>query len=289
MAKDKYFICSDIHGFFTEWMAALKEAGFDIGNKNHKLVICGDLLDRGSEAIKCLRFVCALLDENRVICIKGNHELLFEEIYRKKCFEKHDVSNGTYGTYKQLAYGDIEYDENWEDSKGNRDIIERGYSNPLMQKYLNSCRNYYETSKYIFVHSYIPVHIGNDKTDVWALDLENPFGFEYYEDWRNASEVEWEEAMWCNPFKIWRQGVLEPNKTLVCGHWGTYEPNWQFHHKGQLDQNVFIVKGEYEYCFDIFKEDGIIGLDATTAYSHKVNVLVVSNGMKEVKNENSSN
>lgn len=47
----KYFICSDVHGFYTEWMKALKEAGFDIENPNHKIIHCGDLLDRGEEAV----------------------------------------------------------------------------------------------------------------------------------------------------------------------------------------------------------------------------------------------
>lgn len=46
---------------------------------------------------------------------------------------------------------------------------------------------------------------------------------------------------------------------------------------------IYEATGKLEYCFDMFKDKGIIGLDATTAYSHKVNVLVLSNGMKEVK------
>ena len=43
----KYFVSSDIHGFYDEWMKALKDAGFDIANDNHKIIVCDDLFDRG--------------------------------------------------------------------------------------------------------------------------------------------------------------------------------------------------------------------------------------------------
>lgn len=39
----KYFVSADIHGFYDEWITALKEEGFDIKTLNIKLlfvVIC---------------------------------------------------------------------------------------------------------------------------------------------------------------------------------------------------------------------------------------------------------
>lgn len=42
--RKKLFISSDIHGFFDEWSVALKEAGFDIDNPDHIIVVLGDLL-----------------------------------------------------------------------------------------------------------------------------------------------------------------------------------------------------------------------------------------------------
>ena len=39
----KYFVTSDIHGFYDEFMASLDRAGFDIINPDHILVICGDI------------------------------------------------------------------------------------------------------------------------------------------------------------------------------------------------------------------------------------------------------
>ena len=33
----KYFVSADIHGFFNEWQAALKEKVFDINSPEHKI------------------------------------------------------------------------------------------------------------------------------------------------------------------------------------------------------------------------------------------------------------
>ena len=50
----KYFVSSDIHGFYDEWILALKNKGFDIKNPNHKIIICGDIFDRGRQPKKLL-------------------------------------------------------------------------------------------------------------------------------------------------------------------------------------------------------------------------------------------
>ena len=41
----KFFVVSDIHGFYNELIKAVSSAGFDKNNKNHTLIICGDLFD----------------------------------------------------------------------------------------------------------------------------------------------------------------------------------------------------------------------------------------------------
>lgn len=70
----KYFVVSDIHGFYTPLVEALEKSGFNQDDKSHKLIICGDILDRGQEAVKVQNFILSLLDEDRVILIHGNHE-----------------------------------------------------------------------------------------------------------------------------------------------------------------------------------------------------------------------
>ena len=75
----KYFVVTDVHGFYDEMRAALDRAGFDLTNPNHILVSLGDLLDRGRQPKECLEFVLGI-PENRRILIRGNHEDLMWEM-----------------------------------------------------------------------------------------------------------------------------------------------------------------------------------------------------------------
>ena len=86
-------------------------------------------------------------------------------------------------------------------------------------------------------------------------------------DWREASEAEWEEARWGNPFKMAEAGLNQTGKILVFGHWGTYE-NRPREYEG-------------EDLFDPVYGEGYIGLDATTVLSGQVNVIVLEDELLE--------
>lgn len=98
-----YFVVSDIHGFFNEFKKAIDEAGFDPKNENHTLVICGDLLDRGTQAKEVVAYMRNCPNK---ILIRGNHEDLFEECCDRQQFWSYDISNGTADTICQLANKD---------------------------------------------------------------------------------------------------------------------------------------------------------------------------------------
>ena len=70
----RYYVVSDIHGFYTELYKALAEKGFFTDTEPHKLIVCGDLLDRGKEAVKVQSFISDLMERDEVILIRGNHE-----------------------------------------------------------------------------------------------------------------------------------------------------------------------------------------------------------------------
>ena len=72
----KFFVTSDVHSFFDELMTALTEKGFDRGNKDHILCICGDLFDRGTQPRQLFEFVKELRAQDRLIYVAGNHESL---------------------------------------------------------------------------------------------------------------------------------------------------------------------------------------------------------------------
>lgn len=259
----KYFICSDIHGHYTEWQDALKDAGFEITNPDHHIILCGDLLDRGREPVRCLQFVVDLLDKNRIVCVRGNHESLLNQCIAKKEFEYHDYSNGTFQTCVDLIGNNVQLNSHFEQK-----LLKLVSELPLWSKYEKNCIDYFETANHIFVHSWIPITYSKD-TAPWSIKISN---CEWYENWRNATFDEWEKARWGNPFTLAFNGFNRTGKYIVFGHWHT---SW--------------VRSKYEGCsewnepgneadFSIYKNDDvkIIGLDACTAYSHKVNVLVLT-------------
>ena len=74
----KYYITADIHGFYTEFYKALDEAGYFTNPEPHKLIILGDIFDRGQEIVEMQRFILSLLEQDAVIMVRGNHEVLHE-------------------------------------------------------------------------------------------------------------------------------------------------------------------------------------------------------------------
>ena len=76
----KYYITADIHGFYTEFHKALDEAGYFTDLEPHKLIILGDIFDRGQEAVKMQEFILQLMEQDAVILVRGNHEDLYEEL-----------------------------------------------------------------------------------------------------------------------------------------------------------------------------------------------------------------
>ena len=98
----KYFVVSDIHSFYNEMIDALNEAGFEYNNPNHIFVSCGDLFDRGPDAIECLRFVNDLSDDRKIV-IKGNHESLLMDVLDRGYFESYDIHNRTDDTVNQFV------------------------------------------------------------------------------------------------------------------------------------------------------------------------------------------
>ena len=99
----KYFIVSDIHSFYTPLITALEKNGFDMNNPEHILVVLGDVFDRGYQSLEVYAFLTIALSEDRVILVRGNHELLYLDLLRKKFPDSYDFSNGTVRTFCQIA------------------------------------------------------------------------------------------------------------------------------------------------------------------------------------------
>ena len=237
----KYFVSSDIHGFYNEWKNALKEKGFDILNSNHKIILCGDLFDRGRQPKQIIDFI--LNNKNKFIIIKGNHEDLIEDLIERNQSTIYDLHNGTSTTIVDLC-------PEWLITEFDLKKISKQTG---LNEILSMCQNYFETDNYIFVHGWIPI---------------DNYINQYDPNWRNASSDAWKKARWANPLEMYKSKIFEPNKTIVCGHWHS-SVFWSY-----FEPEKHTEFGESSK-FDTFITDKMIALDACTAYSRKVNVVMI--------------
>ena len=253
----KYFVMSDIHSFYDEMITALKLKGFDDKNPDHMLVVCGDLFDRGPDAVKVFDFVTKLAAEDRFVYIYGNHEeLLFDcvnEILQRHGVSSHHISNGTFDTILQFT-GIGKYDL-YGGAFDTKEFTKK--INPLLNFIEEQCADVAEIGDFICVHGWLPC---------------DPITGKIADNW-DSEEADWDRARWLNGMAAWHKGATLPGKTIICGH---YHSSWGHSHLHQ-DRKEFPQKNREDWrkSFEIFKDDGIIALDACTAYSGLCNCFVI--------------
>lgn len=236
----KYFIVSDVHGHYTELKNELDKKGFD--EELDTLVVCGDLLDRGNENVKCLQYVNSLPNK---ILIKGNHEYNLEKCLFSHRFDYADKHNGTVDTILEIAkYVSGRKHLNAYDTE----IFM--YANQYLEltQYMNSLVDYFEFkdkngNTIVCCHGWLP------------------------ENYKDKDCKDFEEYSWINGMAYWKNGHSFKDKTIICGHWHCSFGNSKYHGKGS-------EFGE-DACFEPFRDLGIIALDACTTLTKKVNVIVI--------------
>ena len=237
----KYFVVSDVHSCYDELMIALKSNNFDMTNPHHKLVVCGDLFDRGSQSIEVFEFVKELQAQDRLIYVKGNHEELLGECVNEFCCGKvpgeHHIYNGTTNTIIQFCNNKKLYIGNKASIKTVKERMR-----PILQFIDDNCVDYFEIGNYIFVHGWIPLDV----------------------DYKNADSDYWSEARWTNGMEMWWLNPESrlPNKTIVCGH---VFSNWghnKIHKVGKIMDCPFV-------------DDGIIAIDGRVVESRHINCIVI--------------
>ena len=246
----KLFVVSDIHGFYDEMIEALDKANFN--PETDFLISLGDEMDRGPCPEKVINY---LMNLPNAIFVRGNHTDLMEELLKKKYPDKYDYGNGTFQSVLDLAPNAKTFEEAC--------IVAEQKVKPFFKKEVN----YFETENYIFIHSFIPL-INKDGLPMYYTRNRK---FEFNPDWRYAHASEWEEARWGNPFDLASKGFL-PDKTLVFGHFHTSYARNKFDSEPEFGEDA---------DFSIYYGDGFIGIDACTAYSGKVNVLVLEDNFLE--------
>lgn len=245
----KYYVFSDIHGYCKKFKKMLGDSGYYEDRNPHKIIILGDLFDRGTEALELQDFILKLMANDEVILIKGNHEDLYRDLVtvdQGLAFDHH-ISNGTFDTALQLSG----FDRRQCTSKC-EEFAAAARQVPYFTDIIPNMLDYYETEHYVFVHGWIPCIAGRS-------------GYTYIEEWRDSSPGEWENARWYNGMDAAQ--TANEGKTVLCGHWHASYGHARYEHKG----SEFGTDAD----FSPYYGPGVIALDACTAYSGIVNCVII--------------
>ncbi len=258
VGMSKYFITSDVHGFFNELMVALNSKEFDVNNSDHKLVVLGDLFDRGPDNKKVYEFVKSLGD--RFIYVRGNHEDLLGECVREivsgREVSEHHWHNKTVDTiaeFTQMNKNMFRGFVRW----ANVDQTTLEVMKPILDWIDEKSVDYYELNNNIFVHGWIPSTFR-----------------------KNWTKENWQRARWYNGMEMWKNGFCLEYKIIWCGHW-CCSYGWS---RIRQKYKEFPPKNrrEWEKSFQPFVDDGIIALDSCVSYSGFLNCVVYDEEDKTV-------
>ncbi len=278
----KYFVVSDTHSFANELKASLRQAGYNKRNKEHILIVCGDIFDRGEKTLALYNYVASIPKKRRIL-IRGNHEILFLELLKKSFPERYDFSNRTVKTFCHIAQmpedvlepSTYEYNEQdyWAGArKAWQQVVARVKDHPITA-WLQTPEwvNYYELGKYIFVHAFIPIEAHTFSSYLGDRDIR-----QFLPWWRAAEQEMWDAAVWQCPWELYKDGLFrqeEANgKVLVCGHW----------HTADFYQRLKAYHGFDLISAPIYYSKGLIGLDGGVVRTwdgklvHHQNVLVIN-------------
>ena len=260
--KTKLYVVSDVHGYYYELIAALTKQGWfdDPGPK--KLVVCGDLMDRGGNALKMQAFMMELLAKDQLIFIRGNHEdlmlMMLDDILDDfepfADYRSYHIRNRTLDTATQLTMFSFP-----EFIARHRDFVFKTKQTDFVKTLIPASIDYFETKNYIFVHGWIPCN----RERIYGVNQ-----YHYRPDWRKANKEEWNEARWINGMEAgYLHNVIEDGKTIVCGHWHASYGHSCLHKK--------CSEFGPDACFEPFVDKGIMAIDACTAHTGKINCVVI--------------
>lgn len=152
----KFFVFSDVHGEYNALIRSLGEAGYECNNPQHKLVSLGDNFDRGPENRRVYNF----LIQNNAICVKGNHDAMFQQY-----LELGMKTGSVYFNILHNGLGETIKDFTGLNDKGfNVKTLEEARHHVSKQTlvWLQNMPYFYETKHFIFVHAGI-----NPRLDKW--------------------------------------------------------------------------------------------------------------------------
>ena len=122
----------DIHGCLRALETLAEEVGFGAGDR---IVVLGDIVDRGPDTKGVVEFLMALQKRCELVLLKGNHEIMMEVARRDRRARSRWLGVG--GDAVLDSYG-----------AGSMDDIPRSH-----WEFIAGFRPHFETKRYLFVHA----------------------------------------------------------------------------------------------------------------------------------------
>ncbi len=163
------FAMSDMHGQYDLFLKRVEQIRPMLA-ENNKLILLGDFIDRGNKSYECLKLAYDLEKEfgrDKVIVLKGNHEVWFEEFL----FLNEDVwlaedkdffTSGTFLTKEQFK--ELDY---LPDVESRIDYVKKTIKSEHKEllSWMRKLRLYYETDTQIFVHAGVYEEITEEEAE----------------------------------------------------------------------------------------------------------------------------
>lgn len=233
----KYFVISDIHGYYDVMRSSLQKHQYDSTNQSHHLIVIGDMFDRGHQSHLVLQYLYDLHQQEKATIILGNHDTFLRDFLQREHQKAYfnTIYNGFGETLYALSGIQVEY-ERFEEIC---DKIHERY--PYLLSWLESLPLYYELGDYIFVHGGI---------DGGVLD------------WK--SMLTEKDFVWSREINL----PPVPGKTVVVGHHRIAT----IREKTEDYEMLYLYHPE---AFDILYKEGKILIDRFVEVSQELNVLIL--------------
>lgn len=185
------YLTSDPHGEYRKFLNMLDKINF---NENDKMIILGDVIDRGSESIPLLQFI---MRQKNMELLLGNHE--------------HMVLKG-------LIHNDMGYYNCWINNGGLSTLYQFDKLNKIQQnnilEYLQSCKLYKIIDNYILSHAGVNTEVyTNDLSIGKFMSLQTEEDLLWRQDFNKTSSLDKYTVVFghlptcylhkSNPMKIW--------------------------------------------------------------------------------------
>lgn len=105
---DRILAVSDIHGENKKFLQLLDEAAYE--PDKDLLVVCGDLIDRGTENLETIR-TCQRLQKQGAVILKGNHEQFADEAITEMLAGRTPLNSAALRHWVDRNGGNNTYDE----------------------------------------------------------------------------------------------------------------------------------------------------------------------------------